>query len=230
MSGSDGIEEYLDELLRRSRADARTTRRLLEEAGDHLYAAAAELEAGGLPRAAAEAEALRRFGPAAAVARASSAQSARALLGELGRAAVYLAGWGLAAVGASGVVALIMNVLFGRAFVGAFSLLAEHHPVAETADDAVVLRVLAGIVGAVLLVVHRVARPRATRPAVLPDGLVDVLGAAAFAGGTAVLAAAAIDQASQHGVQGVGFPLSGALVALPAAAYFGVRTARALLA
>jgi len=225
-----GIEEYLDELLRRSRADARTTWRLLEEAGDHLYATAAELEAGGLSRVEAEAEALRRFGPAADVARASSVQSARALLGELVRAGVYLAGWGLAAIGASGLVVLVMNVLFGRAFVGAFALLAEHHPVAETADDAVVLRVLAGIVGAVLLVVHRVARPRATRPAVLPDGVVDVLGAAAFAGGTAVLAAAAIDQASQHGVQGVGFPLSGALVALPAAAYFGVRTARALLA
>jgi hypothetical protein len=30
------IEDYLDELLRRTRADARTTRRLLEEASDHL--------------------------------------------------------------------------------------------------------------------------------------------------------------------------------------------------
>jgi len=34
----------------------------------------------------------------------------------------------------------------------------------------------------------------------------------------------------RHGVPGVGFPLSGALVALPAAVYFAVRSARALLA
>ena len=44
------IEDHLDELLRRTRADARTTRRLLDEASDHLHAAAAELRAGGMSR------------------------------------------------------------------------------------------------------------------------------------------------------------------------------------
>lgn len=223
------IETYLDDLLRRSRADARTTRRLLEEAADHLYATAAELEADGLARPAAEAEALRRFGPAAALARSAAAQSGRALAADLLRAAVFLAGWGLAAIGASGLVVFAMNLLFGRSFVGGFSLLGNHHTVTETADDAVVLRVLAGLVGVALLVGYRVVRPRTARPSLLPAGLVDVLGAAAFAGGAAVLAAVAIDQGVQHGRPGVGFPLSGALVALPAAVYFAVRTGRALL-
>jgi hypothetical protein len=49
----------------------------------------------------------------------------------------------------------------------------------------------------------------------LPAGLVDALGAAAFAAGTAGLAIASADQAVQNGTSGVGFPLSGALVALP---------------
>ena len=54
------IEDCLDELLRRTRADARTTRRLLDEASDHLQATATELEAGGMPRQEAETEAVRR--------------------------------------------------------------------------------------------------------------------------------------------------------------------------
>jgi hypothetical protein len=48
------IEDYLDELLRRTRADAPTTRRLLDDAGDHLLETATELEPaacrGGKPR------------------------------------------------------------------------------------------------------------------------------------------------------------------------------------
>lgn len=221
------IEEYLDELLRRSRADARTTRRLLEEASDHLYATAAELTARGMARPQAEAEAVRRFGPAAALARASSVQSARALAAELARATVYLVGWGLAAIGASGLVAAGMNALFGRSFVGGFTLLGRTSTVAETAGDAVVLRVLAGVVGLVLLAAYRGFRPRRAGSTLLPAGLVEIVGAAAFAGSAALLIAVAVDQAAQHGGRGVGFPLSGAVVALPAALYFG---RRALLA
>ena len=73
-------------------------------------------------------------------------------------------------------------------------------------------------------------RRRASSPSLLPAGLVDALGAAAFAAGTAGLAIASADQATQTGTPGVGFPLSGALVAFPASAYFCVRAARALLA
>lgn len=225
------IEDYLDGLLRRTHADARTTRRLLDEASDHLHAAATDLEAGGLSRQQAEAEAVRRFGPAAPVALATSRRSLAALFLETLRAAVFLAGCGLAAVGVSGLVALVMNVCFGRSFVGGVSVFPFQSgaSVTETADDAVVLRLLAGLVGLAALLAYWVARRRASSPPVLPAGLVDALGAAAFAAGTVALAIAAADQAVQGGADGVGFALSGALVALPATVYFCVRAARALL-
>jgi len=99
----------------------------------------------------------------------------------------------------------------------------------ETADDAVVLRVIAGLIGLLMLLGYLAVRRRANSPSVLPAGLVDALGAAAFAAGTAGLALAAADQAVHNGTSGVGFPLSGVLVALPATVYFCVRAARDLL-
>lgn len=224
------VEDLLDELLRRTRADARTTRRVLDEAGDHLREAVAALEAGGLSRLDAETEAVRRFGPATPIARSASRRSFLALVVETLRAALLLGGYGLVAVGVSGLVALVMNVWAGRAFVGGFTGLGGPGPsVAEIADDAVVLRVLAGLVGLSLLVAHAVWRRRADPSRLLPAGLVDALGAAAFAAGAVGLAVLSADQAVRSGNRGVGFPLSGAVVALPAAVYFCVRAARALL-
>jgi hypothetical protein len=128
---------------------------------------------------------------------------------------------------------MVMNLSMGRSFVGGqtvFSGLRPGASVAETADDAVVLRILAGLAGLMLLLCY-VAWLRRTRgPKLLPAGLVDALGAAAFAAGTAGLAIVSADQAAQTGTPGVGFPLSGALVALPATVYFCVRATRALLA
>jgi hypothetical protein len=224
------IEDYLDELLRRARADARTTRRLLDEASDHLHAAAAELEAGGMSRQEAETVAVQRFGPVAPIARATTRRSFVALVFETARAALFLGSCGLIAVGISGLVALAMNLWFGRSFVGGVSVLGLGGPsVAETADDAVVLRVIAGLVGVLVLLGYLALRRRLSTPPLLPAGLVDALGAAAFAAGTAGLAIASAYQAVQTGTPGVGFALSGALVALPAAVYFGIRAARALL-
>jgi hypothetical protein len=224
------IEDYLDELLRRTRADARTTRRLLDEAGDHLQAAATDLEAGGMARPEAETEAVRRFGPVTPISRATSRRSFAALTLETLRGALFLAACGLVAVGISGLVALVMNLWFGRSFVGGVRFFADQGAsIDETADDAVVLRVIAGLIGLLMLLGYFGVRRHAKRPSVLPAGLVDALGAAAFAAGTAGLAIAATDQAVQNGTSGVGFPLSGALVALPATVYFCVRAARALL-
>jgi MYXO-CTERM domain-containing protein len=224
------IEDYLDELLRRTRADARTTRRLLDEASDHLHATAAELHSGGMSPQEAETEAVRRFGPVTPIVQATVRRSVLALVFETLRAALFLAGCGLVAVGISGLVALVMNLWAGRSFVGGQTVFPGAGPsVQETADDAVVLRIIAGLVGLVLLLGYLAWRRRSRIASLLPAGLVDGLGAAAFAAGTAGLAIASADQAAQGGTPGVGFPLSGALVALPATVYFCIRAARALL-
>ena len=224
------IDDYLDELLRRTRADARTTRRLLDEASDHLHATAAELHSGGMSRQEAETEAVRRFGPVPPIVHAAFRRSFLALVFETLRAALFLAGCGLVAVGISGLVVLVMNLWAGRSFVGGETVFpGPGASVQETADDAVVLRVIAGLVGLLLLLGYLAWRRRTSSPPLLPAGLVDALGAAAFAAGTAGLAIASADQAAQTGTPGVGFPLSGALVALPATVYFCIRAARALL-
>jgi len=224
------IEDYLDELLRRTRADARTTRRLLDEAADHLYAAADALCEEGLSRAEAEAQAVRQFGPVTPIVAPTLRRSLPGLAFETLRAAVFLGSCGLIAVGISGLLALVMNVVSGPSFVGGATALAGHGPsVREVADDAVVLRVLAGLVGLMVLLGCLAWRRYRPRPALLPAGLVDGLGAAAFAAGTAGLVIVCSDQAAQTGTPGVGFALSGVLVALPAAVYFCVRSARALL-
>jgi hypothetical protein len=125
---------------------------------------------------------------------------------------------------------LVMNLWFGRSFVGGVRFFADQGAsINETADDAVVLRVIAGLVGLLMLLGYLAMRRHAKLPPVLPAGLVDALGAAAFAAGTAGLAIASADQAVQNGTSGVGFPLSGALVALPVTVYFCVRAAHALL-
>jgi hypothetical protein len=224
------IDDYLDELLRRTRADARTTRRLLDEASDHLYATADELRSGGLSQQEAEAEAVRRFGPVTPIVRSTFRRSFLALVLETLRAAVFLAGCGLVAVGISGLVALVMNLSAGRSFVGGVTVFAgPGGSIQETADDAVVLRVIAGLAGLLLLLGYLAWRRQVSSPPLLPAGLVDALGAAAFAAGTAGLAIASADQAAQTGTAGVGFALSGALVALPATVYFCIRAAHALL-
>jgi hypothetical protein len=226
------IEDYLDDLLRRTRGDARTTRRLLDEAADHLHAAAAEFEAAGMARVAAEHEAVRRFGPADPLVCASRRRSFGVLAGETVRAAVQLGACGLVAIGLSGVLALLMNLVFGNAFVGAPTVAGTGgSTVAETASDAVALRIAAGALGALVFVAYRVVpRWRGAPFRLLPPGLVDALGAAAFAAGAVLLTGMSIDQAVHGpGAHGVGFFLSGAVVALAGAVLFCVRATRTLL-
>lgn len=225
------IEDYLDELLRRTHADPRTTRRLLDEANDHLFATAAELEAAGRTRVDAEREAVRRFGRPTDLLGGSWRRSFGAMAVEVVRAAVLLGGCGLVAVGLSGGVAAIMNALAGRSFVGGSTVLGTGGAgVAETAQDAVSLRVLAGVVGLLVLVGYALLRRYARHPGVLPHGLVDALGAAAFAAATAVLTGASVDQAATGvGGHGVGFFLSGALISLAGAIAFCTRATHALI-
>ena len=92
------------------------------------------------------------------------------------------------------------------------------------------LRVLAGVLGLVVLAGHAVLR-RYTKPAVvLPAGLVEARGAAASAAAAFVLTGASIDQAvTGVGGHGVGFFLSGALASLAGTILFSAGAARALL-
>ena len=124
-----------------------------------------------------------------------------------------------------------MNALFGRSFVGGATVLGTGgSTVAETAQDAVVLRVLAGVVGLVVLAGYAGLRRWTEAGVVLPRGLVDALGAAGFAAAAVVLTSASVDQAvTGLDGHGVGFFLSGALVSLAGVVLFCTRAARALL-
>jgi hypothetical protein len=231
MTGATPIEDYLDELLRRTHADPRTTRRLLDEANDHLAAAAADLEAAGEPRVDAEREAVRRLGPATDLAGTSWRHSFGSLVRETLRAAILLGGCALVAIGLSGAVVAAMNALFGQRFVGGATVFGTGgSAVSESAQDAVVLRVLAGALG-LLVLGGCAALRRYVKPAVvLPHGLVDALGASAFAAAAVVLTGASVDQAvTGVGGNGVGFFLSGALVSLAGTILFCARATRALL-
>lgn len=228
--GADSaIERYLDELLRGARTEPRATRRLLEEAQDHLLATAADLESEGMGRGEAEAEAVRRMGPPDVL--AGPRPSVWLLALEVLRAAILLGGWGLVAVGFSGGVAAVMNAVAGSRFVGGSTVLGTGgSSVAEGAHDAVALRVLTGMLGVAVLAGYAMLRRHADRASVVPPSLVDTLGAAAFAAATVVLAGASVDQAvSGVDAHGVGFFASGAIVSLVGAVVFGARAARGLL-
>ena len=233
---NEPIEEYLDGLYAQLRTDPRSARRLLDEAADHLHGAAAELEQQGMARLEAEREAVRRFGASAPIARADTRRTFTTLLFDTGKALTLLGGIGLVAVGLSGLLAGAMAALFGREFVGgglAQSVFgAPPATVAEDAGDAVSLRVLAGVVGVVVLaalwLVRRV-RPDVMRLRVLPGAYVDLVALVVFAGATLLLFAASIDQMVQHAGHGAGFFLSGALVSLAGALGYAIRAVHSVL-
>ena len=235
---TDGpIEHYLDELYTQLRTDPRASRRLLEEAADHLYNTSAELQDGGMDPVEAEREAVRRFGATSPLVRAHQRRWLGRLAVDTAHAVLFLGAIGLTAVGASGLLVAAMSALFGRDFVGAqlpnWVSVARVHPasVAENADDAVALRVLAGLAGVVVLVglwLVRRARPGA-RLQVLPVAYVDLTGLVAFGAAAVALGAASVDQLVQHAGRGAGYFLSGAIVSVVGMALFGVRATRDLL-
>ena len=152
---------------------------------------------------------------------------------ETGAAMTLLGGIGLVAIGLSGLLAAAMGALFGRDFVGgglARSVFGgPPASVAENAGDAVSLRVLAGLVGVVLLAGVWAARRAGLRLRVLPVSYVDLVALVAFAGATVVLGAGSVDQLVQHAGRGIGFFLSGALASLAGAVLFGIRSVRSVL-
>jgi hypothetical protein len=249
------IEDYLDELLCCLRLPPRATRRLLAETEDHLREAAARAELAGASPVDAERLAIEEFGSPEQVSVAAIAgrrPSVAAATGVLAWSGVMLGGVGLTAVGLSGAVAALFNLVAGRRFVGAlhgsYPASACHrfltiHPgaancaaaaVLENSGDAVALRLLAGAVGIVVVGAAWWARrylSQDTRFRQMLAAAVSATAVLAFGGAAVVLFAMSADTAVQYGGGGVGWYLSGGLVSLVGAGIAGAlcrRQARAI--
>jgi hypothetical protein len=245
---AEPIEDYLDELMSCLRMPPRATRRLLAETEDHLRSAAEAAEQCGASRAEAERDAVLRFGSAARVAaQAGDARRAGpvAAAGVLLWSGVALIGVGLVAVGLSGILAAILNVIAGRRFVGAlpqgYSAAPCHHflvvqphastcavaAVLENSHDAVALRLLAGLIGLALVGAAWWTRRYLSRdPSFqrLLAAALSVVATLSFAVAAVVLLGMSADTAVNYGSQGVGWYLSGGLVSLAGALLAGARS------
>lgn len=251
MTADSPIEVYLDELLTASAGMApRQVRALLAEAEAHLRDDAAAAVAAGMSEPEAERLAVTRFGLARVVARADRERSTLPLLALARQAtssAVLLGAVGAVAVGLSGLLALVMRLAAGARFVVgepsadalrpascARWLGANPHAgscaaaaMADWADDTSGYRIAAGLLGLLVLLVHRRLwhGERRTR-SMLPRPVGDTIAFTAFLGagmGTLVLGLNAVATASGDGS---GQWLSAAAVALAAAAWCGLRLAR----
>ncbi len=249
MSGEKLIEEYLDLLYAELRAMPQDARRILAEAEDHLREGMTEGLAAGMTEREAAEHAISSFGSVRAVVRAHQRRrpAALTLLASLAAAAWKLAATGLLAVGASGLVAAVMNATLGREFVGGPPVAAglpaaacRHYlanwPAArtcgqawmlETASDAVSLRLLAGLAGLVMLAGYLAARRWA--PRTLPDSLVPAVAVTLFGTAGAGLAWLSAAGPVAGGGGGPGSYLSGAIAALAVAAGFALPLRRTLL-
>jgi hypothetical protein len=252
----DPVDDYLDQLYAGLRTTPRQARRIIAEAEDHLREATAAGVEAGLTEREAEEAAISSFGSVTAVVRAHARRiPPLTVFGELVMAAWKLASIAVLAVAGSGLVALVMNQVLGRQFVGGdparatgVSAAACHYWMAiwphaqtcgqaamlETSSDAVTLRVFMLIPGLILLegyvLARRYQRKRGWRADVLPDGFVPTAAACLFGALTAgltFLAAAAPPDASHTG--GPGSFLSAAVVTLLITLGFVPALRRALL-
>jgi hypothetical protein len=240
--GGGPVEQYLDELYGRLRCAPRDARRILAEAEDHLREAVAGGLAAGLAQEEAEEQAVSSFGSVRAVVRAHDARRRRlptlAVLRDLVMAAWRLGSVGLVAVGASGLIAWLMNAAFGRPFVGGTPG-AIRYPAAgcqhwltlwphaqscaqaamlENSSDAVSLRLAAGALGLAALAACHLARRRSRD--LLPDTFTPTVAMTLFGAAGLGLAGLAADhtllgiRSGLGTAAGAGFYLSGAIVAL----------------
>jgi hypothetical protein len=247
----DLIGEYLRDLRASLQLAAGEAGLVVAEAEDHLRETAACGMAAGMTEHEAQLAAISAFGSVTAVVRAHASRpdgfirgrTPLALAGDLVLAGWKLAASGLIAVGISGLVVWLMNLVFGRAFTGQgpagvsfqkaacahwMSLWPGAHTCAtahmlEASSDAVTLRVAAGMTGVVLLVafgiVRHVQRRYGRGPVVVLAGYFPLLAAGVFGAGALGLALAQLTGFAI--TQGPGTYLSGAIVAATAAAWYG---------
>jgi len=243
---ADLMARYLDELrakLRTPDADL-----VLAEAEDHLRESVAAGLAIGMSEREAQEAAISAFGSVRAVVRAHNRSGQ--LLGGLVLTGLKLGWTGMFAIAASGFVALAMNRLFGRGFVGGsaagtrfapadcqhwLSIWHTAHSCAqaamlESSSDAVSLRVVGGgFGGTVLLGGYLLALLYWRRHVpMLPSGFFPLAAAAIFTAGALALVVCTFTGGPFGAPAGPGAYLSGALVALAMAAGFGARARHVL--
>jgi hypothetical protein len=254
----DPIGPYLATLRASLRIAPGEAELIVAEAEDHLRETVSAGLAAGMTEREAQEAAISAFGSVRAVVRAHDStpgylvtgRSVTAVLGDMFLAAWKLAGLGLIAVGASGLVVALMNVTLGRVFTGqappgvrfpkadcaywmrlwptAPTCGAAH--MLEASSDAVVLRFGAGIVGVALfeayVIVHYLTRRRGHGPAVLLAGYFPLLATCVFGAGALSLGLAQLTGFTVS--QGPGSYLSGAIVAAAVALAYGVRARSAI--
>jgi vacuolar-type H+-ATPase subunit H len=254
-TGGDLVEDYLDQLYARLRCAPRDARRILAEAEDHLREAVTDGLAAGLTQAQAQEQAVSGFGSVRAVVRAHDARLRRlptiAVLRDVILAAWQLGAIGLVAVGASGLIAWLMNAVFGRPFVGGapgrypvadcqrwLSLWPHAHSCAQAAmlensSDAVSLRLAAGVLGVAALAAYHLARRRSRD--LLPDSFTPTVAMTLFGAAGLGLAVISVDHTAaglRSGLgtaAGAGFYASGAIVALVMALRYARQLHRSIL-
>jgi hypothetical protein len=257
VSGGDLVEDYLDQLYARLRCPPRDARRILAEAEDHLREAVTDGLAAGLTQAEAQQQAVSGFGSVRAVVRAHDARLRRlptlAVLRDVILAAWQLGAVGLIAVGASGLLAGLMNAVLGRSFVGGapgavrypaadcqrwLSLWPHAHSCAqalmlENSSDAVTLRLAAGVLGVAALATYYLARRRSRD--LLPDSFTPTVAMTLFGAAALGLAAISVDgtalglRSGPGTAAGAGFYASGAIVALVMALRYARQLHRSIL-
>lgn len=240
---ADLVETYLSDLRARLRTPDAAL--VLAEAEDHLRESVAAGLAIGMSEREAQEAAISAFGSVRAVVRAHSLSAGQVAAG-LVMTALKLGWVGLFSVAASGYVALAMDRLVGRSFVGGAPAGTKFSPaqcqhwlavwpgahscaqaaVLESSSDAVWLRVLGGgIGGAILLGVYMLALMywRQSGVQVLPSGFFPLAATAVFAVGALALVVCTFTGGPFGAPAGPGSYLSGALVSLGMAVAFSVR-------
>jgi hypothetical protein len=246
----DPIEAYLDRLLVALSGAPREVRRTLAEAELHLYESAAELEASGLSREEARAEAVRRMGPAEVAAGPPrvTLHLTPALRRRTALSLLLIGGVAGVAIGLAGVFGLIVRALWGPAAIAnafpADSYTAadcRHWQVAEpTAHDCLSLMTAlhashflndtlgCGVVGLLALALYIRLRRRWSLPGRIGE-LFDVellVGAAAAAVVAAIFLFRGIDTVLVTHDNGVGQPFCLAAGSSLAFLFFALRARR----
>jgi hypothetical protein len=248
---SDAIDDYLDELAGRAHPGGARFRRVLAEAEEHLRESAASLRRAGMDEGSAACEAVSRFGPVEPLV-AEARPSATVWAADAVRAAWLLGSTGLAAVGLSGVLAWALQAVAGARFVAGDTNgvtyttarcadFLEYYPHAGScsaaaalhhADEVVMYRVLAGVLGLVGLLAYLWwGRSGTGHQRVLPAVTVPAVAAAAFLLAAVALLLSSLGLALGERVHGeawsgIGSPLSGGVVSLVAAVLAGLLVLR----